>query len=173
MLSPVDSSDIIMRIPRWLVVLGPLISGLVALFAWSVRPVPYKYAIKQSDSTLVDATESTPGARPVLGASSHVLPFTQTRDVVERIAKHADLTWDEATQARAADVIAKRLAWKKKAYYRTDEFGLSRTAISERLGTVCDHYRNSMSSRYIDPFKDPDYVCREPGDCIHESLRSK
>ena len=99
--------------------------------------------------------------------------FTQTRDVVERIAKHADLTWDEATQARAADVIAKRLAWKKKAYYRTDSFGLSRTAISERLGTVCDHYRNSMSSRYIDPFKDPDYVCREPGDCIHESLRSK
>ena len=112
-MSPVDSSDIIMRIPRWLVVLGPLISGLVALFAY------------------------------------------------------------EATQARAADVIAKRLAWKKKAYYRTDEFGLSRTAISERLGTVCDHYRNSMSSRYIDPFKDPDYVCREPGDCIHESLRSK
>ena len=106
-----------MRIPRWLVVLGPLISGLVALFAWSVRPVPYKY--------------------------------------------------------RAADVIAKRLAWKKKAYYRTDSFGLSRSAISERLGTVCDHYRNSMSSRYIDPFKDPDYVCREPGDCIHESLRSK
>ena len=290
-----------MRIPRWLVVLGPSVSVLVALFAWSVRPVPYKYAIKQSDGTLVDATESTPGARPVLGASSHVLPlvrvvnalariyrpesqernlrlwetlnkirqwqagtkqrfllkapehlfglprlvqdhpdasiisvsrdeaswypsqlvmaqlwrymyvdaevqdaiaftdrllctqreslevahngtfevlpvefgsylFTQTRDVVERIAKHADLTWDEATQARAADVIAKRLAWKKKAYYRTDEFGLSRSAISERLGTVCDHYRNSMSSRY---FKDPDYVCREPGDCLHESLRSK
>ena len=99
--------------------------------------------------------------------------FTQTRDVVERIAKHADLTWDEATQARAADVIAKRLAWKKKAYYRTDSFGLSRSAISERLGTVCDHYRNSMSSRYVDPFRDPDYVCREPGDCIHESLRSK
>ena len=109
-MSPVDSSDIIMRIPRWLVVLGPLISGL---------------------------------------------------------------TWDEATQARAADVIAKRLAWKKQAYYRTDEFGLSRTAISERLGTVCDHHRNSMNSRYVDPFKDPDYVCREPGDCIHESLRSK
>ena len=132
-----DSSDIIMRIPRWLVVLGPLISGLVALFAWSVRPVPYKYAIKQSDGTLVDATESTPGARPVLGASSHVLPLVR---VVNALA------------ARAADVIAKRLAWKKKAYYRTDEFGLSRTAISERLGTVCDHYRNSMLFYFPDKF---------------------
>ena len=99
LLSPVDSSDIIMRIPRWLVVLGPLISVLVA----------------------------------------------------------------QATQARAADVIAKRLAWKKKAYYRTDEFGLSRTAISERLGTVCDHY--PMSSRYVDPFREQ--PCREPGDCVH------
>ena len=28
-----------------------------------------------------------------------------------------------------------------------------------------------MNSRYVDPFKDPDYVCREPGDCIHKSLR--
>ena len=91
-MSPVDSSDIIMRIPRWLVVLGPLISGLVALFAWSVRPVPYKYAIKQSDGTLVDATESTPGARPVLGASSHVLPLVRVvKDGLRPLPKFNEL----------------------------------------------------------------------------------
>ena len=65
--------------------------------------------------------------------------FEQTFEVVERIANHANLTWDQDTQARANDVITKRLAWKNKAYYKIDEFGLSRAAISERLKTVCDH----------------------------------
>ncbi len=65
--------------------------------------------------------------------------FTQTFDVVERIAKYADLSWDEETQERARQVIAKRLSWKKeKVLYKLDDFGMTQDSIAERLGSICE-----------------------------------
>ena len=66
--------------------------------------------------------------------------FTQTFDVVEKVAKHSDLPWDEETQAKAKEVIAKRLSWKKgKVAYNVEDFGLTTEAIAERVKTICDN----------------------------------
>ena len=72
--------------------------------------------------------------------------FSQTFDVVKKIAKFADLSWDEGMQARAREVIKKRLSWKKEKvlYDLEDFFGVSNmteqdTLIAERLSSIiCD-----------------------------------
>eukprot|EP00797_Seminavis_robusta_P008304 Sro1585_g284110.1 Sulfotransferase domain (236) ;mRNA; r:14316-15023 len=65
--------------------------------------------------------------------------FTQTMDVVEQIAIHADLPWDDDAKTRAQQVIQKRLSWKKeKAFYKLEDFGLSKELVAERVATICD-----------------------------------
>jgi len=76
--------------------------------------------------------------------SQNVLPikfgsylFTQTYDVIDQIAIHADLPWDDKKKERAKEVIKQRLSWKGKSTYNLDQFGLTKESIAERLGTVC------------------------------------
>ena len=58
---------------------------------------------------------------------------------MERIAKYADLSWDDETQVQAREVIAKRLSWKKeKVIYELEDFGMThQDSIAERLTSVC------------------------------------
>ena len=66
--------------------------------------------------------------------------FTNTFEIIAKFAKHAGLPWDEAKQAHARSVIAKRLSWKKhKAKYRMKDFGFEDGGNTERLQTVCDN----------------------------------
>lgn len=66
--------------------------------------------------------------------------FTQTIDVVEKIAKHANLSWDKNIQEKAEEVINKRLGWKTgKAAYDIEKFGLTNESIAERISHICDH----------------------------------
>eukprot|EP00964_Phaeocystis_antarctica_P146931 scaffold113367_cov66-Phaeocystis_antarctica.AAC.1 len=79
----------------------------MALFAWSLQPVSYKFATRQSDGTLVDATESTAGARPVLGSSSsHILPLVRVVNAVAEPFKRRLVPLDvEAMTRMAVDMV--------------------------------------------------------------------
>ena len=78
----------------------------MALFAWSLQPVSYKFATRQSDGTLVDATESTAGARPFLGSSSHILPLVRVVNAVAEPFKRRLVPLDvEAMTRMAVDMV--------------------------------------------------------------------
>ena len=42
---------------------------------WSIQPLPYECVVPREDGTIVDANESTEGARIQLASASHMLPL--------------------------------------------------------------------------------------------------